>query len=101
MGDWGYFQNYTDYLRVHPGGGYQGENVINVGNGQWWGFPGGTKTAAQWDAELQHQYKQGGHTPTGPYPGWQPDSVTFWDVPAVGELLFDVRRKAHPPDCGQ
>ena len=47
-GDLGDFKNYPDYLTKHPGGGYQGENVIKTGNDKYWGYPAGVKSAADW-----------------------------------------------------
>jgi protein-glutamine gamma-glutamyltransferase len=43
-GDWVYFRNFRDYLRLHPGGYLQGENAIYMGDGKFKGFGSGLKT---------------------------------------------------------
>ena len=37
-GDWVYFKNFPDYLSKHPGGSWQGENAIYLGDGKYQGF---------------------------------------------------------------
>jgi len=44
-GDWGYVRNTGT---THPPAGLEGENIVYLGNGKYWGFPGGIKSLNQW-----------------------------------------------------
>jgi hypothetical protein len=57
LGDWTYFKNYDDYLQV-AGGAWQGENVIKVGNDQYWGHGGGVRARVSWYSLLRNNYNK-------------------------------------------
>ena len=89
-GDWGYFLNDKNYPDKHTRGGYRGENVIKVGNDQWWGFPGGIKSQAGWAQILIKEYNRG--LPRTEHinkiPGWSGNAI-FINNSKVGMDLFD------------
>jgi hypothetical protein len=92
LGDWTYFKNYDDYLQV-AGGAWQGENVIKVGNDQYWGHGGGVRARVSWYSLLRNNYnKESGGNRTYPIPGFT-GHADFVDVAAVGTSTFDLRKK--------
>ncbi len=99
LGDGGFVANYTDYLRLHPGGGYQGENIIKVGSGRFWGF--GTeipvRSIRQWEEELRRAYNEGLSVGrTDPLPGFT-GNILFFNTSKLGMNIFDLRnwKKGH------
>ena len=62
-GDWLYFGNNEGYHKVHPSGGYIGENVIATATqgDKYWGWPGSDKTGhdnsyEEWKGALCYAY---------------------------------------------
>jgi hypothetical protein len=94
LGDWGYIENYADYVRNGVEiGPYRGENVIKVGEGDYWGFGGGTQTYNGWEAILRNDYNQRtGSSRTDALPGFKNFAV-FIHVSHVGMDVFDLRKK--------
>ena len=93
IGEWAYFQNDLAYLQKHPGGGYQGENVIKVSQSEYYGFPGGKKTAQQWVQELINAY-DAGLAPSewiNTVPGFLGQANACFDVQAVCADLVKLR----------
>ena len=93
LGDWGYLLNDTRYLDKHEHGGYQGENIINVNPGKYFGFPTGPQTLAKWQDDLIAAYNAG--LPQADkitsIPGWQAADNQFIDIPKVAMAIFDRR----------
>ncbi len=58
-GDWVYFKNFADYTTKHPGGFWQGENALVMGDGIYRGFGVTNKTEAELNAELVKEYNAG------------------------------------------
>ncbi len=90
LGDWTYFKNYDDYPAGHA---WQGENVIKVGNDQYWGFPKGTLSQSAWYSALRDAYNaEMGKNRTDPIPGFN-GNASFSDVAKVGMATFDLRKQ--------
>jgi hypothetical protein len=95
IGDWGYIRNDWNYLSKHPGGAFQGENVIKVGPSLYWGF--GTsqpnRTYEQWKQELIDAYNfglaQSEHISS--IPGFTGD-IQFFDVIQVSVDVWNHRK---------
>lgn len=103
-GDRGYIQNDLRYLEKHGrGAGYQGENVIYLGGGQFWGWPDGNKTFNEWKQFLIKQYNDGldpsEHIST--IPGYLESSHGFLDVAQISEQAFDLRKSTLPSGGGE
>ena len=97
LGDWGYLKNAPDYLDWHPDGGYQGENIIKVGDDSYFGFPTGPRSLAKWTSDLITAFNTG--LPLvieriDTIPGWQSEDNKFLDVATIAMNVFD-HRKAH------
>ncbi len=94
VGDWGYFKNDQNYLAEHPKGGYQGENIIQVGDDRYYGFPGGVKNYADWKEELIWAYNSGlpAEKQIDSIPGVYQYSW-FFDVPGISMKVFDLRKE--------
>jgi hypothetical protein len=107
-GDWAYFKNDSRYLddSYHPGGAYQGENVIQVGDSSphiFYGFGSGTQSADGWTNTLVEAFDVGlptdmQYTPEQVKDGEDPDFVGFMgghrqflDVALIGMKIFDYR----------
>ncbi len=58
-GDWVYFKNFSDYLTKHPGGAWQGENAIYMGDGKYRGFGVSSMSETDMNAELVRVYNIG------------------------------------------
>jgi len=58
-GDWVYFKNFPDYTIVNPGGLWQGENAIYMGNGKYQGFGSGLRTEPEMNKKLVEAYNDG------------------------------------------
>lgn len=103
LGDRGYIKNYADYLAKHPGGGYQGENIIMVGNDRYWGFPADSKSYADWESTLRNAYNTGlpaAQQRSDALPGFLQNEIEFLNVPQIGMDVFDLRenkRKGRTP----
>ena len=99
LGDASFIANYPDYLSKHPGGGFQGENIVKVGAGRYWGY--GTdvpvRSISQWETELRRAYNSGlGVARTDALPGFT-GNILFFDTAQVGMNIFDLRnwKKGH------
>ena len=60
--------------------GYQGENIIKVGNDSYFGFPRRAKNRGSMEKQVDHsvQYElQPGEHEIGTIPGWQPGENQF------------------------
>jgi RHS repeat-associated protein len=89
-GDWTYFRNYDDYPTGHA---WQGENVIKVGDDQYWGFPKGALSLSAWYSALRNAYNaEMGRSRTDPIPGFN-RNASFIDVAKVAMGTFDVRKQ--------
>jgi Protein-glutamine gamma-glutamyltransferase len=84
-GDWVYFKNFADYTTVHPGGYWQGENAIYMGEGKYQGFGSGLKTKDEMEQMLVDAYN------SGLAPQWQ-RNVTGLRAFGGGLLLTGVNR---------
>jgi len=89
IGDYGAFANDDLYLSVHPGGGWQAENVINVGPNLFWGHPGGSHTSEQWIKKLISAFNDGSPYQITEIPGWR-GRVAFFDNAKIGMKNFDL-----------
>lgn len=58
-GDWVYFRNFIAYPAVHPGGYWQGENAIYLGNGKYRGFGVPAMKEDEMNQELVNKYNSG------------------------------------------
>jgi Protein-glutamine gamma-glutamyltransferase len=61
-GDYAYIQNRPGYESIHPGGGWNGENAINMGRDQFYGLglsQGPPKSEAQLRQDLVDAYNDG------------------------------------------
>lgn len=58
-GDWVYFKNFKDYTTKHPGGFWQGENAIVMGDGKYRGFGVKTQSETELNNELVKVYNDG------------------------------------------
>ncbi len=58
-GDWVYFKNFKDYPTRVPGGFWQGENAIYLGDGKYRGFGVQAQTENELNRELVKQYNEG------------------------------------------
>lgn len=58
-GDLAYFQNPPEYRRLHPGGPWQGENTVYLGEGLFLGFVVGELPAKQLAERLAAEYNAG------------------------------------------
>ena len=99
IGDRGWIQNYIDYTAKIPGGAYQAENVIKVGNDLYWGFVGENVilSEAEWKAELRkefNKYVQPQEQRTAEVPGFT-GFFDFIDVAAVawGVFRFNITER--------
>lgn len=92
LGEWTYFENDSAYLKRHPGGGYQGENVIKTGDDSYWGFPAGNKSAKDWEKRLLEAFNEGlpKSARISKVPGFNHKKMSL-DATAVGERVFDHR----------
>jgi hypothetical protein len=59
-GDWVYFKNFKDYTTRVPGGLWQGENTIYIGNSKFHGFGVTPKTESEMNKELVTRYNDDG-----------------------------------------
>ena len=94
LGDTGFINNYADYLERHPGGDWQGENIVKVGPGRYWGFGAENriKSIAGWETELRARYNQGLTTPrTDRIPGFT-KKILFLNPARIGMQVFDLRK---------
>jgi hypothetical protein len=98
IGEWCYFRNDWNYLSKHPGGGYQGENVIKVGEDAYFGFPIGTKKAAEWIQELIDAYNFG--LPPSEHissiPGFQGNYNQFFNIKQIFKDVIKLRHGLQP-----
>jgi hypothetical protein len=82
----------------HPDGGYQGENVIKVGEDKYFGFPIGVNTAAGWIQELINAYNAG--LPVSEHinsiPGFLGNYNQFFDTVAISQDVIKLRLGLHP-----
>lgn len=95
LGDASYVKNYDDYLRIHPGGAWQGENIIKVGPGRFWGFLFGERVRSirGWEDQLRSAYNRGLATPrTDRLPGFT-GLTSFLDVAGISMEVFDLRNR--------
>ena len=94
VGDWGYIRNDWSYLDKHPGGSFQGENVIKVSASTYYGFPVGTKTYAKWVQTLIDAYNSG--LPQSEHissiPGFIGDSIQFFDATSVSVDVWNLKK---------
>jgi hypothetical protein len=94
IGDWGYIRNDWRYLEKHPGGGYQGENIIKVSASIYYGFPAGKKTYAQWVQALIDAYNSG--LPPNEHisniPGFQGNDNKTFDVRTINLNVWKLRK---------
>jgi len=67
-GDWGYIEN-KGYKPGKSAAGHEGENIIYVGKGQFWGHPQGQKTMKGWE-----------------------DFIKLWDNKTGKPALWDMRK---------
>lgn len=97
-GEWCYFKNDAKYLTKHPGGGYQGENVIKVSDDKYFGFPIGVNTASGWIQELINAYNSG--LPVSEQihsiPGFLGDINQFFNTVKISQDVIKLRRGLHP-----
>jgi len=98
IGDYGHIPNHSDYLDRHPDGDWQGENVIKVGEGRFWGHPLGVMSVSEWEAQLRAEYNRGldpadwkGIRPRDNGSPFTRGLVEFFDMAAVAEKVFDHR----------
>jgi hypothetical protein len=94
IGEWCYFKNDPNYLLKHPGGGYQGENVIKVSSSEFYGFPIGKNTEAEWISELINEYNYG--LPPDQWissvPGFQGYANEFLNVTKISLDVWKLRK---------
>ncbi len=95
VGDWSYIQNDPRYLDPdkHPDGGYQGENIIKVGDDQYWGFPLGVQNYSEWEQKLIDVYNSGldPADQISSIPGFDSTATQFLDVAKIAQDLFRHR----------
>jgi hypothetical protein len=61
-GDWVYFKNFRDYTAKVPGGFWQGENAIAMGNNMYRGFGVASMSESDLNKELVSKYNAGAGT---------------------------------------
>jgi hypothetical protein len=103
-GDLGWFPNYADYLskvQRFKSQGFQAENVVKIGQDQFWGFTGVNEVHNQkdWEDELREAYnapdgQRAGKQRHGRIPGFlRPITIDFLNVANISSQLFDIRNK--------
>jgi Protein-glutamine gamma-glutamyltransferase len=60
LGDRAWIRNHKDYIDKFPGGAWQAENVIKVGNDKFWGFgvDSPIKSEKSWEDQLKNAYNK-------------------------------------------
>ena len=93
-GDWGCLLNDERYKDRPVDLGYRGENIIKVGDDNYFGFPTGPQSLAAWTQTLITEFNnnlQPGETKISTIPGWCPDENVFLDVATIAMKVFDHR----------
>lgn len=102
VGDMVQFPNYDDWELYHPNPEswlWRGENVIKVGDNQFWGYIGAkeyiVKTKQQWNDLLREAFNElNGPKRQGIIPALNGKlAIVFPDIAAIGMKLFDLRSK--------
>src|SRR4029077_3999411 len=93
LADAGFIRNFSDYLERVPGGSWQGENIVKVGPGKYWGYgspTGRVKSIEQWEKELRNVYNlEAGTSRTARIPGFT-GKILFLDTAQIGMNIFDL-----------
>ena len=93
FGDVAYIKNYDDYV-PGPNSPWAGENVIKVGDDDYWGFGASSRSMQGWEQLLQDAYNsENGTDRTDKIPGLQ--NALFIDVAKMAEKRFELRRGRH------
>lgn len=102
VGDMVQFPNYDDWELYHPNPEawlWRGENVVKVGDNQYWGYVGANdytvKTKQQWNNLLREAFNElNGPKREGVIPALNNKlGIIFPDIATIAMKLFDLRSK--------
>jgi len=88
LGDWGYFKNIKDYESHNKGGSWIGENVIKVGDDQFWGHGLDELSTAN---HIREALERESNVENPKIVGFVGSKNKFTNVSKLGGNIFDLR----------